>query len=418
MSYRAQDSHPRHRKSRAVENALVLQGGGSLGAFGCGVFKALSKKGIRFDMIAGTSIGAINAAIIAGSKNYGGEEPARDLEDFWTEIAESSVNVIPDFFMPEYDNESKSVKVNRRSSAHLNAMLFGVPKMFVPRWNWLDGSGMPLLDGESLHPASWTYAYSHAPLVKVLEKYVDYGRLDGRGDKSSSSARPRLIMTAVDVLTAESLVFDSAKIRIEPKHLLASSAYSSYGFPWIKVNDGVYAWDGALLSNTPLREVIEASPRNDKNVYVVENYPRQIDRLPANMVEVADRTRDIIFSDKTLHDIRTSKQNTRQVELIENLYDIFENQTDVSKLDPERVSKLRKEYGELVEAQGAEILSVNKIMRDRMASPHLLKNADFSPTTVKELIAQGERKTIEYLKSAEENAEAIAELFGSYYQRD
>ena len=142
MSYRAQGFYPRRNKSRTVENVLVMQGGGSLGAFGCGVFKALSKRGIDFDIVSGTSIGALNAAVIAGGR---GDEPARDLEDFWVEIAESTPRIFPDLLVPEYDAETQSVKMSRRSSAHLNAVFFGVPKMFVPRWTWFFG-GVPFED--------------------------------------------------------------------------------------------------------------------------------------------------------------------------------------------------------------------------------------------------------------------------------
>jgi hypothetical protein len=92
MSFRAQEeSHPRHKESRQTENVLVLQGGGSLGAFACGVFKDLVKKNIRIDIAAGTSIGAVNAAIIVGSKSY---HPEKDLEEFWLEIAESNPMII------------------------------------------------------------------------------------------------------------------------------------------------------------------------------------------------------------------------------------------------------------------------------------------------------------------------------------
>ncbi|MDN5868905.1 MAG: hypothetical protein L0H55_16080, partial [Candidatus Nitrosocosmicus sp.] len=114
------------------------------------------------------------------------------------------------------------------------------------------------------------------------------------------------------MLTAEPLVFDNAKMHINPSHLLASSGYPIYGFPWVEVREGVYAWDGSLLSNTPVREVINASPRNDKHIFIVENYPEKIDRLPSNMIEVMDRAKDIIFSDKTEHSIKMSKLITRQ----------------------------------------------------------------------------------------------------------
>src|SRR5918911_4151925 len=105
MNYREEESRPRHKESRKTENVLVLQGGGSLGAFACGVFKALVKKNIRIDIAAGTSIGAVNAAIIVGSK---GDHPEKDLEDFWMEIAESNPNIIPDIFLFEYDIMTRS----------------------------------------------------------------------------------------------------------------------------------------------------------------------------------------------------------------------------------------------------------------------------------------------------------------------
>jgi len=133
MSYRAKESHPRHKESRKTENVLVLQGGGSLGAFACGVFKALVKKNIRIDIAAGTSIGAVNAAIIVGSKT---DHPEKDLEDFWIELAESSPMIIPDTFMFEYETAARSYVTKKISSASANAAIFGIPKMFVPRWNW------------------------------------------------------------------------------------------------------------------------------------------------------------------------------------------------------------------------------------------------------------------------------------------
>ena len=106
MSYKAKEGNPRHKESRKTENVLVLQGGGgSLGAFGCGIFKALVKKNIRIDIAAGTSIGAVNAAIIVGSKS---DHPEKDLEDFWIEIAESNPMIMPGTFMFEYDIFARS----------------------------------------------------------------------------------------------------------------------------------------------------------------------------------------------------------------------------------------------------------------------------------------------------------------------
>jgi NTE family protein len=104
---------------------LVLQGGGSLGAFACGVFKALYKKNIKFDNVSGTSIGAINGAIIVGSKS---DNPVQDLEDFWMELAESSYNIIPDITTFDYNDKTKQTKLKTVPSASLNAALFGVQK--------------------------------------------------------------------------------------------------------------------------------------------------------------------------------------------------------------------------------------------------------------------------------------------------
>src|ERR687889_1466033 len=119
MSYRIkEESHQRHKKSRDVENVLVMQGGGSLGAFAVGAFKALVKHNVRIDIAAGTSIGAVNAAIIVGSKTG---HPEKDLEDFWMEIAESNPMILSDTFTFEYDTTARRYITKKISSASANA---------------------------------------------------------------------------------------------------------------------------------------------------------------------------------------------------------------------------------------------------------------------------------------------------------
>ena len=119
---------------QAVENVLVLQGGGSLGAFACGVMKAFAKKNIKFDIISGTSIGAINGAIIAGSKS---QSPAEDLENFWLELAESSVKFIPDFYTLEYDRKNNTMVAVKSPSALLKLCTIWGPKIFCSAMVWL-----------------------------------------------------------------------------------------------------------------------------------------------------------------------------------------------------------------------------------------------------------------------------------------
>ena len=415
MSYRIkEESHQRHKKSRDVENVLVMQGGGSLGAFAVGAFKALVKHNVRIDIAAGTSIGAVNAAIIVGSKT---DHPEKDLEDFWMEIGESTANIIPDVFTYDWDSHAKRYVTKKISSASANAAVFGVPKMFVPRWLqlqqqqwwwwWGDGGDNKeptsdmMMGGNSFNPKNWTYIYDNSPLEKTLDKYIDYKKLNLAATKEALPSVLRLIITAVDVMTGKPLVFDNTQIEINAKHILASSGYPIYGFPWTEVEDGVYAWDGSLLSNTPIREVLYVSPRNDKNIFIVENYPQKIDRLPTNMVEVANRYKDILFSDKDMYNIQMSKLITRHIQLIEKLYDVFENFTDKSKIDAGEVKKIDKEYNNLIEKYGAEIRSVTRIIRKEVESPTTLKNADFSPKTIKELIDQGEKKTSEKLSYCE-----------------
>ena len=394
-----QSQQSRHtRRSRDIENVLVLQGGGSLGAFACGTYKAFAKNKIHFDIVAGTSIGAINAAIIVGNKNKD-DHPERDLEDFWLELAESTPSIIPDSYIWDFDYEKQHSFLRQIHSAPTNAAIFGIPKMFEPRWNWTN----MITDSKFFMPSTWTYLYDHnKQLGKTLDKYIDYDKLGpvSVSEKNKRSSSSRLIATAVDVLTAEHLVFDSAKMQMQRKHLLASAAYPAYGFPWIEIKkDNVYAWDGALLSNTPIRQVFKASPRNDKHVYVVENYPKIRNKLPSNRLEVEDRMRDIIFSDKTNYDIDIMTKITKMIELMDQMYDVVmekQNDTDTNNMT-NKIKNIKKTYEEIIENYGSEILSVHKISRDVMEHPYPLKNADFSPKTIKDLISQGMQKASDHL---------------------
>jgi NTE family protein len=114
--------------------------------------------------------------------------------------------------------------------------------------------------------------------VKTAEKYIDYNKLRPNGKPNA-----RLIITAVNVLTSEPLIFDSIKQQITSKHIPATIGYPKYYLQWAEVEKGVYVWDGSLLSNTPLREVIDASPVKDKRIFLEENYPKHCDRLPRSL---------------------------------------------------------------------------------------------------------------------------------------
>jgi NTE family protein len=200
-------------------------------------------------------------------------------------------------------------------------------------------------------------------------------------------------------LNAEPLIFDSSKQQITSRHILAATGYPSYYFQWVEVEKGVYAWDGSLLSNTPLREVIEASPVKDKRVFLVENYPKKCDVLPDNLQEVQHRARDIMFSDKTIHNIQMSKAITYYLRLIDDLYMMLEDQfRSEKKEDKDKFEKLRARYKKVSEEHGAEIKGVYYITRSE-PFPSLYENADFSAHTIKASIKDGEIKTNQILKN-------------------
>jgi NTE family protein len=430
----------------SIENVLILQGGGSLGAFGCGVFKALANSNISIDIIAGTSIGGLNASLIAGSKE---DHPEKALEQFWLELAEgssstnssiSSSNNNTDFNLPFIDglkrilvlknqfesflaggylipttntNTTTTTTTNNNNTAtspstadhspitHISEVksiksfyksaIYGNNKVFMPRWR----PEYALTDPQYFTPFEWTYLYDHSPLVKTLEKYIDYNKLQPNGKPNA-----RLIITAVNVLTSEPLIFDGSKQQITSKHILATTAYPRYYFQWVEVEKGVYAWDGSLLSNTPLREVIEASPAKDKRIFLVENYPKKIDKLPDNLLEIEHRSRDIMFCDKTLHNVQMSKAITYYLRFIDELYHMIEDRFDLEKEkqeDKEKFEKIKVKYKKISQQHGAEIKHVHYISRDE-PFPDLYENADFSIDTIKASIRDGELKTKQILK--------------------
>ncbi|MGA7899080.1 MAG: patatin-like phospholipase family protein [Nitrososphaeraceae archaeon] len=404
--------------NKRIENVLILQGGGSLGAFGCGVYKELTKNKIDLDIIAGTSIGGINAAIMVGSKDE--KHPEQLLEQFWLELADSYIDLdkttlphpsdsifqLIEQFMPfrsyyddlkllsqqkiyltnanEYERRVKQLK------AFYSSAIFGNDKMFRPRWMHNNA----LADTEYFTPIKWTYMYDHSPLAKTLEKYIDFDKLRPKGNPNT-----RLILTAVNILTAESLTFDSYKQQITPKHILATSAYPLYNFPWIEVQEGIFAWDGGLLSNTPLREVLDISPINDKKIFLVENYPKKVDALPKNLPEVHHRARDIIFSDKTEHNITLSKIITQYLRYIDELYQIIEEHIEPAKIDKQQLKRIRLKYKRYKQEHGAEIKEIFYITR-KEPFPHMYENADFSPETIRNEIKEGEMKALQAIKDA------------------
>jgi len=328
----------------ATQTVLVLQGGGALGAFQSGVVKAMEEKRIYPDIVAGVSIGAFNAAIIAGNPR----NATAALDAFWEELA-----VNP----PEIPNEEI-----RRLLSSSYALVFGSPKFFHPRWL------MPVFDPDSL-PIRWTSLYDPSPVKDLLRKYIEFDKL--------KVSPVRLLVSAVNVETAELETFDSYMDNITPDHILASGSLPP-GFPWTII-DGKHYWDGGIVSNSPLDQVIEQCGLTGKKVYIVDLYPRK-NSLPRNMMEVFSRKDEIVYSEKIRKDIRTR-------ELIDNYRKLIEE--IMSYLGPTEVEQM-KQRPRYIQAMGdSGSISITRIVHEGEDGEPASKDYDFSRKSIEEHKEEG-----------------------------
>jgi NTE family protein len=383
-----------HEQAQAQqsETVLVLQGGGSLGAYECGVYKTIAKHGIKFDILAGSSIGAINSSIICSAENAN-KDGAKVLEDFWIALSES--DVLPRFLtysllpLATLSGSSSYDKMMAIISSTYSVM-YGNPRAFRPRW----------FEPYSLDyflPYRWNYLYDATLLKNTLERFIDSSYLNKKpseGDNNNnkndnSDGKSRLVITAVDIQKGEPVIFDSNKTNINIDSIVSCAGYPFYGIKW-STKDGKYLWDGSLLSNTPLLEVIKASPGCNKKFFIVDVFPRQQNKLPTNMVEVWHRAKDIMFNDKTSTSIEMLKIRERDISLLKKLYDII-NADDI-KIDEKsktRLKKIESEYNELISEYGGIIEEVTRI--GRLEKMHyLFEDGDFSAYRIKKLIREGE----------------------------
>jgi NTE family protein len=271
------------------ERVLVLQGGGALGSYQAGAFQALSHQGFEPEWIAGISIGAINAAIIAGNPP---ERRVARLKEFW-ELVSSPVP-----WIPPLTSEPGRTAFSEASAALVAT--FGVPGFFIPRFPpallWPPGS-----------PQSQSY-YDTAPLRATLERLVDFDRIN--------DLQTRLSVGAVSVTTGNFRYFDNVEFgkfgkKIGPEHIMASAALPP-GFPSIEI-EGEHYWDGGIASNTPLDHVLDQETVRDLLIFQVDLFSAR-GRLPETLLEAAEREKDIRYSSRTRMNTDKNKQvhNTRK----------------------------------------------------------------------------------------------------------
>lgn len=275
--------------------ALVLQGGGALGSYQAGVYEALAGSDYLPDWVAGISIGAINAAIIAG--NAPGERVAK-LRQFWEEIT-GPANAIAGC----WQSALAAGWADHRKLGAASALLLGQPGFFAPRpaLEWLLGP----------KPVSY---YDTAALKGTLEALVDFDRINAKATRFS--------VGAVNVRTGNFAYFDNAEITIRPEHVMASGALPP-GFPAVEI-DGEQYWDGGLVSNTPLQYVLEYVPRRSRLTFQVDVFPSR-GALPTTLAEVAEREKDIRFSSRT----------RAATDMLRNAHDVRHNINALFEMLPE-----------------------------------------------------------------------------------
>ncbi|MDR3387901.1 MAG: patatin-like phospholipase family protein [Rudaea sp.] len=261
---------------------LVLQGGGALGAYQCGVYEGLHDAGIQPDWFAGISIGAINAAILAG--NAPDRRVAR-LREFWTRISTPALPAPKfafDWHRQWLDSLPKSGVLSSWASAvdAWTALLHGQSGFFVPR--------LPPPFAATAGTAAATSFYSAAPLRQTLEEFVDFDRIN--------QGSLRFSVGAVNVRSGNFAYFDNRKTKIRVEHVLASAALPP-AFASVEI-DGDFYWDGGVVSNTPLEYVIGEVPRRDTLAMQVDLWSAR-GALPRTLGDVFERQKDIQYSSRT-----------------------------------------------------------------------------------------------------------------------
>jgi NTE family protein len=264
-----QSARAKRRPPGADSIALVLQGGGALGAYQGGVYQALHEAGLEPDSVAGVSIGGINAAIIAGNPP---ERRVTRLREFWETVTARSLGL----FTPDGDDARK---IRNTWSAFLTTTL-GQPGFFTPNPvnAWLTPRGAK----------GATSFYDSAPLHETLLRLVDFNLLN-RGPV-------RYAAGAVNVLNGNFAYFDSAAVEIVPEHVMASAALPP-AFPMVQIGTDYY-WDGGLVSNTPLQHVLETATRQRMLIFQVDLFSAR-GALPRDMYDVLARQKDIQYSSRT-----------------------------------------------------------------------------------------------------------------------
>jgi NTE family protein len=266
---------------------LVLQGGGALGSYQAGVYQALHEAGIEPDWIIGTSIGAINASLIAGNE---AQHRLPRLMEFWKRMEQNPIWNLRTAF-PGFNEKL----------AYWSTVTNGIPGFFRPN---------PLAHAGDSYPLGADQAgfYSTAPLEKTLLEFVHFTLVN--------QCKPRLTVGAAHVRTSQMRYFDSRDGDFTVKHVMASGALPP-AFPPIRI-DGELYWDGGILSNTPTEAVFDDNPRKNSLIFAVHLW-NPVGAEPATMAEVLNRHKDVQYSSRIASQIARQQQAHRLRHVINQL---------------------------------------------------------------------------------------------------
>lgn len=363
------------------EIVLVLQGGGALGSYQAGIFEALATAGTEPDWVAGISIGAINSALIAGNPP---ERRIERLREFWEQVSSGVPN-------PGIKTEGgMRAKLNEASA--LQVMLFGVPGFFAPRL-------LPPVLHPKGSPGAVSY-YDTSPLQRTLERLVDFDRIN--------HGSVRLSVGAVNVRTGNFTYFDSARQKIDARHIMASGALPP-GFPAVEI-DGEHYWDGGLVSNTPLQYVLDQPVAGHRTVFQVDLFPAR-GELPNTMERVGEREKDIRFSSRTRFNTDTELQWRDTAAAVQRLLEKLPTELQDDP-DARALAHLRSSCSSL------DI--VHLIYRSK-SHEHHSKDYEFSRWTMREHWAAGHAEATQTLAHprwrAQETGLGSARVFDLHYQQ-
>ena len=321
---------------------LVLQGGGALGAYQAGVYQALHEAGIEPDWVIGTSIGAINGALIAGNT---AEHRLDRLREFWKRVEQAS------------------------PYASAAIMAYGIRAFFVPRLPAFGGVHAQV----GLDRASY---YSTAPLRETLAELVSLECLNAK--------HMRLTVGAVSVRTGAMRYFDSRERALGIDHVMASGALPP-AFPAVRI-DGEAYWDGGVYSNTPIEAVLDDNPRRDSVIFGV-NVWQPSGAEPQSIWQAMGRQKDIQYASRADSHIARQKQIHRLRHVIREL---------TQHLSPEK----QRELKELSSWGCGTTMHVVRLLAPSLDSEDYLKDIDFTPAGIRTRWEAGFADTLRMIERA------------------